>query len=282
MKRGCGIINGYVSNKKTVWNFIRRLISKIYKDDVFALSAQLAYSLLLSFIPFLILLMIIIGLSNLNSDEVLMYLSGLLPSNVYNLIDSTVVEVVNGRQGNLLVPTIMMAMWTSSSGFSAINIGLDKAYGVRDTRNYFKRMLYGLISTIALVLIIVLSLLMIVFSGFIRQFLLDLLPFDDVIIFAWNIVRLAGVMITMVLTFTLIYFFIPAKKVRWRECFPGAILSALGWIGISYLFSFYVENFSNYSRLYGSLGAVFALMTWLYITSFILILGGVVNSTMIE
>ncbi|MDD7795671.1 YihY/virulence factor BrkB family protein [Clostridium sp. 'White wine YQ'] len=272
----------YIGNTWTPWKFLKRLITKVNDDDIFALSAQLAYYLLLSFFPFLMFIMIMIGFSQLKSDEVLVYLSTILPQNVYQLVESTVVEVINGQKGQLILPTVLLAIWTSSSGFSAVNKGLDKAYEVQETRSYIKRTIYGIISTIGLGLIIILTLLLIVFGGVIRAYLVAKFPFDDIITFAWNSVRFAVIMLVMISALAAIYYFIPAKKVMWKECFPGAIISALGWIVVSSLFSFYVNNFSNYSRLYGSLGAVIALMTWLYISSVIVLLGGEINAILLE
>jgi membrane protein len=85
----------------------------------------------------------------------------------------------------------------------------------------------------------------------------------------------------MICIFAGIYRYTPAKRISWQEVFPGAIVSTIGWLIVSLGFSFYVNNFSNYSRLYGSLGAVFVLMTWLYISSIILILGGEINSVIV-
>jgi membrane protein len=86
----------------------------------------------------------------------------------------------------------------------------------------------------------------------------------------------------MIFIFVIIYIFAPAKKLKWKEVIPGAIFSTLGWVLVSFGFSFYIDNFSNYSRLYGSLGAVFILMTWLFIISIIFILGVEINFVKVE
>ena len=81
----------------------------------------------------------------------------------------------------------------------------------------------------------------------------------------------------MIFLFALIYMFAPAKRLKLKEVIPGAIFSTVGWIAVSFGFSFYINNFSNYSRFYGSLGAVFILMTWLFLVSIIFILGVEIN-----
>ena len=82
------------------------------------------------------------------------------------------------------------------------------------------------------------------------------------------------------MVFASMYRYAPAKKIPWKEAYPGAIVSTFGWLIVSLGFSYYINNIANYSRLYGSIGAVFVLMTWLYITSIILIIGAEFNSVL--
>jgi membrane protein len=81
----------------------------------------------------------------------------------------------------------------------------------------------------------------------------------------------------MISIFICVYKFAPAKKLVWKEVIAGSIFSTVGWVLVSFVFSFYIDNFNNYSRFYGSLGAVFILMTWLFLISIIFILGVEIN-----
>ena len=94
-------------------------------------------------------------------------------------------------------------------------------------------------------------------------------------------IRYGLIVVMMILIFAGIYRYTPAKRLRWREVVPGAIACTGGWLIVSLGFSFYINNFSNYSKLYGGLGAVIILMTWLYITSIIFIIGGEINSVIV-
>lgn len=129
----------------------------------------------------------------------------------------------------------------------------------------------------SLALIILLALAMLVFGNVIGAHIISKIPFYKIIIFLWNMFRYAFVFIVMIFIFALIYMFAPAKRLKLKEVVPGAIFSTMGWIVVSFVFSFYINNFSNYSRFYGSLGAVFILMTWLFLISMIFILGVEIN-----
>lgn len=265
--------------RKTVI-FLVMFIKKIGDDDIFALGAQLAYYMVLSFIPFLMFLMTLVGFSHLNSDAVLNLLSNVMPTEAFNLIQSTVIEIVDREQTGLLWISIALAIWVSSSGFKAVIKGLNKAYGVKETRSYIKLKLISMIYTILLALIVIATLFLFVFGDVIGDFFMKVLEHPEFIYYIWNILRYVVVILIMILFFMFLYNATPCVRLGWLEVIPGAVITTLGWISISYIFAYYVNNFSNYSRLYGSLGAVFMFMTWMFITSMILILGGEINAVL--
>ncbi|MBD7913897.1 YihY/virulence factor BrkB family protein [Clostridium sp. Sa3CUN1] len=265
-------------SKKSFLDSVIYFIVKINNDDIFALGAQLAYYLMLSFFPFLIFLMTIVGFSRLNSADILDGLRTILPNNVFSLIDTIVVEVVDTQNAGLLGASIILTIWSASSGFRAVIKGLNKAYDVKDSRSFIKRSFVAIIFTLGLTIIIVLTLAMLVFGELIGEYILSIFPFDIDISTIWNLSRYLIVVFMMIWIFACMYRYTPAKKVPWREVYIGAIVSTLGWIIVSLGFSYYINNIANYSRLYGSVGAVFVLMTWLYITSIILIIGAEFNS----
>lgn len=267
--------------RKTVI-FLVMFIKKIGDDDIFALGAQLAYYMVLSFIPFLMFLMTLVGFSHLNSDAVLNLLSNVMPTEAFNLIQSTVIEIVDREQTGLLWISIALAIWVSSSGFKAVIKGLNKAYGVKETRSYIKLKLISMIYTILLALIVIATLFLFVFGDVIGDFFIKVLEHPEFIYYIWNMLRYVVVILIMILFFMFLYNATPCVRLGWLEVIPGAVITTLGWISISYIFAYYVNNFSNYSRLYGSLGAVFMFMTWMFITSMILILGGEINAVLAE
>lgn len=267
--------------RKTVI-FLVMFIKKIGDDDIFALGAQLAYYMVLSFIPFLMFLMTLVGFSHLNSDAVLNLLSNVMPTEAFNLIQSTVIEIVDREQTGLLWISIALAIWVSSSGFKAVIKGLNKAYGVKETRSYIKLKLISMIYTILLALIVIATLFLFVFGDVIGDFFIKVLEHPEFIYYIWNMLRYVVVILIMILFFMFLYNATPCVRLGWLEVIPGAVITTLGWISISYIFAYYVNIFSNYSRLYGSLGAVFMFMTWMFITSMILILGGEINAVLAE
>lgn len=265
-----------------LYKTIKKLIYKLNKDDIFALSAQLAYNLLLAIFPFLMFLFTIVGMSNLNSEEILHFLSTVIPENAYQLIESTVIEVVDSSQGGILWLSIFLAIWVASSGFRAVIKGLNNAYDTAERRSFIKRSILSILCIFALVLIIVSTLFLLVFGDVIGMYIIEIFPLDRILTLIWDLFRFVFVILIMIFMCGSLYYIAPAKKIKWRDTMPGAIIATLGWNVVSIGFSFYVNNFSNYSRFYGSLGGVIVLMTWMYLMSFILLLGGEINALLIE
>ena len=261
-------------------NLLIHLIVKIKKDDVFALSSQLAYYLILSFFPFMIFLITLIGFSHLSSVEVLDNLNAILPTSIVDLTKSIIAEVVDNQHTGLLGVSVLLMIWTSSSAFRAVIKGVNKAYGFKENRSFIKRSIISMIGIILLAVIILLALAMLVFGNVIGAYIISRIPFYKIIIFLWNMFRYAFVFIVMIFIFALMYMFAPAKRLKLKEVVPGSVFSTMGWIGVSFGFSFYINNFGNYSRFYGSLGAVFILMTRLFLISMIFILGVEINCVM--
>lgn len=266
--------------KKSKMDLLIHLIVKVRRDDIFALASQLAYYLVLSFFPFLIFLLTLVGFINLNSKEVLEGLRTILPISVMELTETTILEVLGSQNTGLLGVSIILAVWTASSGFRAVIKGINKAYNIHEERTYIRRAMVSFISTIALALTVLIALASLVFGKVIGNYLIEMLPFKEAIGLIWNVLRYGVIIFILIFVFATIYRYTPSKKLKWKEVLPGAIFSTIGWLLISIIFSFYINNYNNYSRFYGSLAAVFILMIWLFLSSIIFMFGVEINSVL--
>jgi membrane protein len=261
-----------------MFNSIKQLISRVIDDEIDALAAQVTYYLLLSFFPFLLLLLSIIGYSELQSKDVLIYLSQIMPKNSFDLIYSTVIEVFDSTKGNLLPLSIMGLVWTGSSGFRAIIKGLNKAYDEKETRPYWKTLSISILFMVGLALVITSAVALVVFGEMIGSAIASRFDVSNRFILGWDIIRYIVTLGGMIFIFASLYHFTPCRKLTWKEVVPGAIFTTIGWLIASLGFAYYVNNFNNYSSVYGGIGAVIVLMLWLYLTSIIILVGGEINA----
>jgi membrane protein len=266
-------------------SFLKRVIKDMYyrfkDDDVIALSSQLSYSFITAFFPFLIFLLSVAAFSNVNTDVVLENLKVILPKDAYNLIDRIVVEVLGTRSGNLLSLSLLSALVSAATGIMGVIRGLNKAYDEPEKRGVIKVWLISVLGTVGITITITLSIILLIFGGLLGNYLQCCYRLADIYRAIWDILRLVISILVMVMIFSAIYYYFPSRRLRWREVAPGAIFSSIGWIASSILFSLYVNNFGNYSKFYGSLGAIFILMSWLYISSVIIIMGGELNASLV-
>lgn len=270
------------NGKEKKVSFIIGLIKKIFKDDIIGNGAQLAYFLMLAFIPFLIFLITLIGKSRISSDDLLMFLSTIMPKTSFELIKTTIGTVIDAQRSDIMWGSIILAIWVSSSGFGAVIKGLNMSYDVQETRSYILRKFLSIVYTLLLAWTIAMTLLLFVFGGVIEKFIISRLHHQFLINIFWYAGRYSIILIVMFIIFLFLYNVTPCKRLGWKEVMPGAIFTTIGWIVTSLIFTFYVNNFNNYARIYGGLSAVFAIMIWLFISSLTLLVGGELNAYIIE
>jgi membrane protein len=253
-----------------------------FKDDAVAsLSAQLAYSLLSSFFPFLIFLLTLAPFFNVSIDEIVKSIQSILPEISFKLVKDIVTEVINTKSTNLVSISLLLTLWSSSTGIRAIIVGLNKAYDEKEKRAFYVIWVIRIAGIVFLTLIIMLSFVLLIFGGTLGDYFQCCYNLSKSIRYLWDILRIFLSLIILILVFSAAYYFLPSRKLKWKEVIPGSVFTTFGWMISSFAFSYYVNNFANYSRFYGSIGAVFALMTWLYISCEIILLGGELNASLI-
>lgn len=256
------------------------LILRFKNDDVFALGSQLAYNLLLSFFPFMIFLMTLLGHMSLNDSEILMALSRIMPASAFNLISNTVSEVINTRHSQLMSFSLILTIWSASAGFNAVIKGLNKAYGVSESRSFVKVRVVSILCTLGMVFIIHVMLFLLILGHVIWNYVAYKSGFSHEVLALGTFIRYLIFISATIVMFTVLYRYAPCKRLAWVEVLPGALFSTFAIIIESFAFAYYVDNFANYSIVYGSIGAIIVLLIWLYIIGVIVMLGGEINASL--
>jgi len=260
-----------------------RVWAEIQADDVFGDAAKLAYYFLLSLFPLLILLTSAIGLmigSGTGIRHALFnYLSQVMPSSAFQLIDNTMLEVSRASGAGKLSFGLLATLWAAASGVGAMMQSLDTIYEVQESRPWWKQRLVALGLTLALSVLII-SAVVVIFGGSrIADYLGTRHGFGDAFVITWKILQWPIAFAFMLLAFALIYFFAPDFRKRdWKWITPGSVVGVAVWLAVSFAFKGYLHFFDSYSKTYGSLGAVIVLMLWLYLTGAAVLIGGVVNA----
>ncbi|MFC4809139.1 YihY/virulence factor BrkB family protein [Paenibacillus sp. GCM10023250] len=263
-----------------VLSFAKQLYRRYQDDDVQAMGAQLTYYLILAFFPFLIFLIAVLSFADLTVNDVIDRIRPVMPQLSAQTIADALKAIQDSRSGSLLSFGLLVALWSASSGVAAIMKALNKAYDVEETRPFWKVKAYSLVFTLVLAVVIGFSLVMLIFGRVIGDMLYRETHLPGSIDAVWSIAQFAMPIAVTAVVFAAMYLYVPNLRLRCREVVPGALFATFGWIAASLAFSYYVNNFGNYSKTYGSIGGIIVLLTWLYLSSIILVLGGEINAVL--
>lgn len=271
----------YSLQKVNCKELLKNLYSRFLYDDLLSTGAQVTFYLLLSLFPFLIFLITLLSYTPIiNFQENIEDLSNLMPSNAYAVLTETISQTISSRSGTLLSFGMLITLWSSTSGVSALIRGINKAYDQEETRPFWKVLWVSLYFTLEIAVVIILSLILIVFGKMLGSLFFNTLGFPNYFLTVWNDVRHTIALTIIIIVFVSLYRNTPNHRLKISEVIPGAVFATIGWVIISVGFSYYANNFSNYSRIYGSLGGIIALLTWLYFSSIIILFGAEINAAM--
>lgn len=257
---------------------LTRSFSKRLRDDhVSAFSAQAAFFLIISFFPFAMFLLTLLNYLPFSQNDIFKTVQIFFPATLKASVESITKELLERSSGTVLSITAIAALWSASKGFYSVVHGLDSVSHTNERRNYLGTRLLSAFYTLLFALLLIAVLFIFGFGNQIYLFCLKYFPIlSEMALLVISVRTIVG-MCLMILFFSLLYSTIPQKKLSFFSVLPGAILSATGWIGFSYLFSFYIDNFSNYSATYGSLTAIVLSMLWLYACMYIVFIGAEIN-----
>ncbi|WP_045524411.1 YihY/virulence factor BrkB family protein [Neobacillus niacini] len=259
-------------------SLLRLLWHRIEEDDIPGLSAQLAYFFLLSLFPLLILIFSLLPYLPIPYPDILGSIREFAPPQTMDLIEKNVHYVMNNRNGGLLSIGVIGTIWSASNGIHALVRAFNKAYNVNESRSFIVSRGMAVLLTVGMIIVFIVALLLPIFGREIGVFLFSYLGFTKEFLRIWDMLRLVVSAIILFIIFTGLYWIAPNIKLRCRSAFPGAAFATVGWILSSYALSYYVGNFNNFSLTYGSIGAIIVLLIWLYISGFIIIIGGEINA----
>ncbi|MEH7226218.1 YihY/virulence factor BrkB family protein [Bacillus sp. JJ1566] len=258
--------------------FIKELFLRYKEDEVGSLSAELAYFFLLSLFPFLIFLVTLIGYLPISQIDVLSFVRQYAPVGTVDMIEENLNFIVGSQKGGLLSIGIIGTLWSSSNGINAVVRAFNKAYDVKETRNFFFTRGISILLTFGMIFVIIIALLLPVFGKQIGVFIFSSFGLSDEFLDIWNGIRWIVSATILFIVFTFLYWVAPNRRLKIKEIISGAFFATFGWMFVSLAFSYYVNSFGHFSTTYGSLGAIIVLMIWFYLSAMIIIIGGEINA----
>ncbi len=267
----------------TGWHALRAVLReatlRLWSDDAFGLAGNVAFRTLLAIFPFLIFtssLTAFIGDRSM-ADDLITFLIAIFPPALVEPIVSEVKHVMTVQRGGVLSIGILLTIWFAVGGVDGVRVGLNRAYGIRETRSTI--MLYLLQTAMVILAGMVLALIgyLLVLAPRAGSWLHTRIPEFDPASVTVGLIRYPTVAVILAAALFAAHVFLPARRTRFPGIWPGVIFTVAAWIVLAATFSFYLRNFGNYASYYAGLAGIIAAIYFMYLAALVLILGGELN-----
>jgi membrane protein len=266
----------------------KRLVFGVYDKlcchHTFVLAAGLSYYFFLSLFPLLIFtaaMLAFIPIPNL-FEEILNLMARFMPADAMGIVRNIVQGVMYPPRTGLLSIGILGTIWAATGGFNAMIEALNMAYDVSETRPYYRTRVLAIGMAFVIGLLVVIGLAFTILGPRFGEWVARIGWAGPVFAWVWPYIRWTIIIVTMVFSVELLYFWAPNVKQNFWHTLPGAIIGVGGWITVSYALGVYVERFANYDATYGTLGGVIALMLWFYFSATAILVGAEFNAEFLK
>jgi membrane protein len=262
---------------KGVFAAVRRTFKQFSQDNISDWAAALTYYGVLSIFPGVLVIVSLLGMLSDNGQQTVQStVNEIAPSpEIQKLVNTVLGQVQDpGKAGLAAIIGIVVAFWSASGYIAAFMRASNAIYDVPEGRPIWKTLPIRLGVTAVVGIMLILSAVIVVFTGDLAQVVGDKIGLGSVAVTVWNIAKWPVLIILVSLMFAILYWASPnAKTGGFRWVSPGGIFAVLLWVVASAAFAIYLANFANYNKTYGTLGGVIAFLVWLWISNIAILLG---------
>lgn len=258
---------------------LNEAVLRLWSDDAFGLAGNVAFRALLAIFPFLIFtssMTAFVGDRSM-ADDLIDFLIAIVPPTLIEPIVSEVEKVMTVPRGGVLSVGILLTVWFAVGGVDGVRVGLNRAYGIRETRSTM--MLYAV--QIAMV---VLSSLILVVVGYLLvlapragSWLHHLMPGFDPASVSVGLIRFPATTLILLIGLMTAHVLLPARRTKFSNIWPGVVVTAMAWMLLAAAFSYYLRSFGTYASYYAGLAGIVAALYFMYLAALALIFGGELN-----
>ncbi|WP_085516464.1 YihY/virulence factor BrkB family protein [Marivirga sericea] len=258
------------------FTLIKIFIDELGDHNLIERANNVAFQFTLAIFPAIIFLFTLIPylpIDNLQ-QEVMSLLEETMPESVYEVAQSTIVDILSKSRGDLLSVGFIFALYFATNGTSALMTAFNQTYRTKDSRGFIKAKAIAIGLTFLLAFVLVASILLLIVAQQLIYFLEDFGIINDTLeVYIFVGLRFLVIFFLFQIAISVIYYWAPAIHKKWHFFNPGSILATFLCLAVSFGFSIYINNFGTYNKLYGSIGALIAIMIWFSFLSLFLIIG---------
>lgn len=268
--------------KMPIYDVADFFFTGIQRGSIVTRAQSLAFSFFLAIFPAIIFLFSLIPYIPIGNfqNEILKLIESVLPQNAYATVRSTIEDIIKIQRGGLLSVGFIMALYFTTNGFMTMMRGFNGSYHVVESRTPFQQRKVAIVLTFILSILLIVSTTLIIFSEVATRYLVVhsiLKSKTQVALILFG--KWAVVLALFFFAISFLYYYAPAVKKTYRFISAGSTFATLLSIIVSTGFAYFVNNFGQYNKIYGSIGTLIVIMLWIYFNSVILILGFELNAS---
>lgn len=250
---------------------LKSIFKLTFKPYMRILPGNIAYSFMMALVPVLSIIVAICNSLNLSSTFLMSKLGNIIPDVIINIL----VTYLNGDNFNSVI-LIIIGIWTSSVGTDALIIASNMVYNYEKS-NYIGRKVKAFILTTLIIILIIINLVFLVFGDSLATLLMAVLGISESILSIFKLIKWPIALILIYLIVKILYTASPDLNIKSKTVTKGSLFTTISWVLSSAIYAFYIGHFAHYTAVYGGLANIIILMVWLYIMSYILVLGIAIN-----
>ncbi|WP_080146984.1 YihY/virulence factor BrkB family protein [Marinilactibacillus piezotolerans] len=271
-----------IPQKNKLARLIRILQSNWERAEVSQSAAEMAYFLLLSLLPVLLVIANIIPLLPMATADVLNFISDIIPNDIYDVLRPTIESYLQSGSGGAISFGLLAAIWSSSRVINILRTVLNDVYGAVQQNNFIVARILSVLVMMGILLVIGLAVFIFVFGEQILNIVQQFVGFSIPYIEEFLVLRYVVLIGILFVVFLIVYRFVPNHSLTMKYSYPGAIFTTVGWLILVQGFSLYLNLAGGDAVANATFGAFIALMLFLYLSSIIILLGALLNTIIFE
>lgn len=267
---------------RKLYTKVRKVLDFLRPMNISLHGAYTTFFFIISVFPALLLLLGILSYTSFEADDLVNWLSMFIPQTLMPTVESLITVAYKHSSGTVVSISVLATLWSASKGTYGLLWGFRSIYGMDEKLTYWKNRGLSLVYTLLILIALVLTLTIHMFGSAVVDYLwMTTIPWVMTILSILDL-RFWVLLLTLFMLFTVMYALLPGQHWGIRQHIPGALLASLGWSTFSRLFSVYVQYFTDYYNIFGSIYAVVLVMLWLYFCVCILFYAAAFNRYLAE
>ena len=273
---------GKIKQNENLMRFIATTKKRITDSEMGTTSVVVAYYLLLSLFPLIIAFGNILPFLKIDQETVLTYVRQIIPETVYQFIGPAIRNLLTQSSGGLLSLSALAALWSASQSINALQIAMNKAYGVENRKNFLIVRFFSLVVILLFMIAISGVTIFLGLGQMILEALQPIFNFSGNVIIQFQTLKWPITLVVLFIIMFLIYVIVPNAQLKLKAVIPGTIFATDGWMLLSQVFGIYAKYFATRVSGYQIIGSFIVLMLWLNFAATIIIFGGIINAVVQE